>query len=129
MPLTKPDAIASDAFRSAKWDELTAGRDFAESDAPTLALLCQWHAVIARCMDDLDVGGELPAVAYQNDMGDLRAMPQLSTMKQASVSALTARGRAVRWGSQNASGNCPDRWTDVLWCMADRRTPMDGGRP
>ncbi|NPD32241.1 hypothetical protein HLV35_03035 [Eggerthellaceae bacterium zg-997] len=27
MPLTKPDAIASDAFRSAKWDELTAGRE------------------------------------------------------------------------------------------------------
>ncbi|QKF07167.1 hypothetical protein HLV38_02780 [Berryella wangjianweii] len=45
----------------------------------------EMNPVIARCMDDLDVGGELPAVAYQNDMGDLRAMPQLSTMKQANA--------------------------------------------
>ena len=45
MPLTKPPGIESDAFKSAKWDELTAGRDFAPSDAPTLALLRQWHKV------------------------------------------------------------------------------------
>ena len=36
-------------------------------------------------MGDLDFGGELPQVAYQNDMGDLKAMPQLATMKQASA--------------------------------------------
>ena len=85
MGVTKPKAIADDPFRSAKWDELTAGRSFSQSDAPTLALLCQWHAVVQRCMADLDFGGDLPQVAYQNDMGDLKAMPQLSTMKQASA--------------------------------------------
>ena len=41
MPLMKPPGIEPDAFESAKWDEITAGRDFAPSDAPTLALLCQ----------------------------------------------------------------------------------------
>ena len=36
-----------------------------------------------RCIEDMDeAGGQ---VAYQNDMGDLKALPQLSTMKQASA--------------------------------------------
>ena len=34
MPITKPPGIESDAFKSAKWDELTQGREFAQSDAP-----------------------------------------------------------------------------------------------
>lgn len=85
MAVDKPESIAKDSFKSAKWDEVTRGRDFPESAVPSLVLLCQWYAVIERCMDDLDFGGELPQVAYQNDMGDLKAMPQLSTMKQASA--------------------------------------------
>lgn len=83
--VAKPDSISSDAFKSAKWDELTAGRDFAASDVPALTLLCQWYAVVERCMSDIDYGDGLPQVAYQNDMGDLKPMPQLSTMKQASA--------------------------------------------
>lgn len=43
MPVDKPASVANNPFRSAKWDELTAGRDFAPSDAPTLALLCAWY--------------------------------------------------------------------------------------
>ena len=35
--LTKPPNIANDPFKSAKWDELTAGRGFTTSDAPALA--------------------------------------------------------------------------------------------
>jgi hypothetical protein len=31
--LTKPPNIANDEFKSAKWDELTAGRALAQSDA------------------------------------------------------------------------------------------------
>lgn len=86
MPdLKKPGSIAGDDFKSAKWDEITSGRSFSASDAPTLALLCQWHAVVERCMQDVDFGGDLPQVAYQNDLGDIKAMPQLSTMKQASA--------------------------------------------
>lgn len=85
MALEKPPSVAADAFKSAKWDEVTAGRDFSPADAPALALLCQWYAVVERCMADIDYGSELPQVAYQNDAGDLRPMPQLSTMKQASA--------------------------------------------
>ncbi len=83
MPVEKPPSIASNEFKSRKWDEITAGRDFSQSDIPTLALLCQWHAVVQRCIEDMDeAGGQ---VAYQNDMGDLKALIQLSTMKQASA--------------------------------------------
>ena len=85
MAVEKPKTIEADPFKSAKWDELTRGRSFSQSDAPALTLLCQWYAVVERCMADLDFGGDLPQVAYQNDVGDLKAMPQLSTMKQASA--------------------------------------------
>lgn len=77
--LKKPPAVASDAFKSAKWDELTEGRSFAPSDAPTLALLCQWHKVMQQAMDELDsFGGQ---TAYTNDMGDIKTFPQVNTMK------------------------------------------------
>lgn len=70
MALEKPPSIANDPFKSAKWDEITAGRSFSQSDAPTIALLCQWYAVIERCMDDVAIDGDgLPRVAYVNDRG------------------------------------------------------------
>ena len=87
MPVDKPTGVANDPFKSAKCDELTAGRDFAPSDAPTLALLCAWYQVADKCMSDIDVGGGVQ-VAYQNDVGDIKALPQLSTMKQASADIL-----------------------------------------
>ena len=37
--LTKPPNVENDAFKSAKWDELTARRAFTQSDAPALASL------------------------------------------------------------------------------------------
>lgn len=82
--IAKPDSIADDPRKSAKWDELTEGRDFQKSDIPALTLLCNWYQVIDRCIDDITYGDGVQ-VAYQNDMGDLKAMPQLSTMKQASA--------------------------------------------
>ena len=50
--LAKPPNIANDEFKSAKWDELTAGRDFAPSDAPALSLLCQWHKLAQQAQDE-----------------------------------------------------------------------------
>lgn len=82
--IEKPTSIALSDFKSAKWDELTEGREFRQADAPVLALLCQWYEVIDKCMEDLDYDGEI-RVAYQNDIGDIKAFPQLSTMKQASA--------------------------------------------
>lgn len=83
MPVVKPPSIEVDPFKSAKWDELTAGRAFRPSDAPTLAMLCQWHKVAQQAMDELDgFGGQ---TAYQNDAGELRAFPQIQTLKTASA--------------------------------------------
>lgn len=82
--ITKPSSIARSPFKSQKWDELVDGRDFQTSDIPTLSLLCQWYEVIEKCMDDISYDGNIQ-VAYQNDIGDIKAFPQLSTMKQASA--------------------------------------------
>ena len=82
--LRKPASVATDPFRSAKWDEICDGRDFKPSDVPTIALLVQWYQVIERCMDDIATGDGVQ-VAYQNDVGDIKALPQLATMKQASA--------------------------------------------
>lgn len=83
--LKKPSAIANSAFKSAKWDEITEGRNFSSFDIPTLTLLVNWHAITERCIEDMDTGQDLPQVAYMNAMDDIKAMPQLATMKQASA--------------------------------------------
>ena len=83
MTLTKPPQVENDEFKSAKWDELTQGRAFRQSDAPTLALLCQWHKIAQLAQDELDNFGE--QTAYSNDMGDLKAFPQIGTLKTASA--------------------------------------------
>lgn len=82
MPLSKPPDVAADEFKSAKWNELTSGRSFRRSDAPALSLLCQWHKIAQTAMEELDgFGGQ---TAYQNDAGDLKAFPQIQTLKTAS---------------------------------------------
>ena len=53
MPLTKPPGIESDPFKSAKWDELTQGRSFSQSDAPALSLLRQWYKIADTAQDEL----------------------------------------------------------------------------
>lgn len=83
MALEKPPSIANDDFKSAKWNEITKDRNFSQADIPVIALLCQWYAVIQRCTDDIDeANGQ---VAFMNDMGDLKALPQINIMKQASA--------------------------------------------
>ena len=82
--LEKPKRIADDEFQSAKWDEITQGRNFKPSDIPNIAMLCQWYAVAETCMNDItDEAGV--HVAYTNDVGDIKAFPQLASMKQASA--------------------------------------------
>ncbi len=88
MALTKHATVENDAFKSAKWDEITQGRNFTQADAPALALLCQWYAVVESCVSDMNYGEPLPRVAYGNDLGDIKAMPQLS-MPNASIFRLT----------------------------------------
>ncbi|WP_161522150.1 P27 family phage terminase small subunit [Bifidobacterium aemilianum] len=82
--LDKPPSIASDEFQSRKWDELTADHDYGESDIPDLMTLCSWYAVLDQCMKEINAGGSTQ-VAYENEKGDLKPMPQIATMKQASA--------------------------------------------
>lgn len=84
MKLQKPESIKNNPFKSQKWDEITEGRNFSNSDVPILKLLIQWYAVIDKCEQDLEMQGDIQ-VAYQNEMGDIKALPQLATMKQASA--------------------------------------------
>lgn len=81
----KPKTVSESAFMSAKWDELCKGRHFKAEDIPALTLLVQWYAVIERCMNDMDVGEGLPQIAYENKMGDIKPVPMISVMKQASA--------------------------------------------
>ena len=83
MALEKPPQVENDEFKSAKWDELAQGRAFRQSDAPALALLCQWHKIAQLAQDELDSFGE--QTAYDNGKGDLKAFPQIGTLKTASA--------------------------------------------
>lgn len=84
MPLTKPPSVEHDPYRSAKWDELTRGRDFRSSDVPALTLLVQWYQIVDRCIEDMSDEDGIH-VAFANEMGDIKALPQIATMKQASA--------------------------------------------
>ena len=84
MALEKPRSVADSPYRSAKWDELTASRDFTQADAPYLALLCQWYEVNDTALEEISGGGEIQT-AYTNDIGDIKPLPQLSTMAKASA--------------------------------------------
>ena len=81
--LKKPESITANEFKSAKWDEITSEREFRKSDIPTLELLCQWYAIVQQCIDDMTTGGDVQ-VAYSNKLDDLKALPQVNMLKQAS---------------------------------------------
>ncbi len=82
--LKKPLSVSQDAFKSQKWDEITAGRSFRESDIPALLMLISWHQIADQCMSDIATENGV-MVAYTNKLGDEKAMPQIATMKQASA--------------------------------------------
>lgn len=83
MPLVKPAHVAENPVMSEKWDEITEGREFTPIHATTIEQLCFWYAVLRTCQDDITVDGEI-RVAYANDLGDIKPMPQMSSAKQAS---------------------------------------------
>lgn len=80
----KPEFVAADPYKSRKWDELTAGSDIEPAAVPTLTLLVNWYAILDQCMRDISAD-DGTHVAYVNDQGDVKAMPQIATMKQASA--------------------------------------------
>lgn len=129
MRIRKPPSVAQDSFRSAKWDELTRGREFKKSDVPALVLLVQWYQVVDQCIEDMSANGGVQ-VAYSNDMGDIKALPQIMTMKQASaeIRALNKQlgildGRDVGGGEVRAVG----RKDSVLTLVQGRSSARRAG--
>lgn len=117
--LEKPASIAASPFKSRKWDEITDGREFKPSEVPTLELLCQWHAIAARCMEDMDVGGEVQ-VAYSNAMDDIKALPQIATMKQASAEIRALNKQLGIVDGRDAEPEKPKKETRLYVIQANR---------
>lgn len=84
MALEKPKSVLESPYRAAKWDEITEGREFTQADAPYIALLCQWYEINDMALDEISRDGEI-MTAYTNEAGDIKALPQLSTMAKASA--------------------------------------------
>ena len=49
-----------------------------------MVLLVQWHAIVERCVADMTDGDEV-SVAFYNKLGDIKAIPQIDTLKKASA--------------------------------------------
>lgn len=124
MAIEKPASVARDPFKSSKWDELTAGRKFKQCDVSALTLLVQWYAVVQQCIDDMDgVGGQ---VAYQNDLGDLKALPQISTMKQASAE-IRQLNKQLGIIDTSTDGEAEAPGANILHVIAGRRAQRGAG--
>ena len=121
----KPASVAADGFKSAKWDEIVSGRRFAAADVPALTLLVQWYAVAQRCIEDLDAEGG--RVAYENRVGDLSPMPQISTMKQASAEIRQLNKQLGIADGHEGEGDGSRKQGTVLQLVSDRRQARVAG--
>lgn len=127
MAIEKPPSIAASPFKSRKWDEIVSGREFKASDIPTIELLCQWHAIAARCMEDMDVGGEVQ-VAYSNAMDDIKALPQIATMKQASAEIRALNKQLGIVDGRDAEPSKPKKETRLYVIQANRANRRAGAQ-
>ena len=132
MAVRKPEGVSRDPWRSAKWDEVTEGRDFRPSDAPALALLVQWYQVVEQCMEDIGVDGGIQ-VAFANELGDIKALPPISTMKQASAEIRAINKQlGINDGRDSEAGEVPDGEGEgsylslIQGARADRRAGAQG---
>lgn len=128
MTLRKPPSVEGNPVKSRIWDDITSKNDLRDSDIPTIELLCHWHAVAARCMEDMDVGGDVQ-VAYSNKMDDIKALPQIATLKQASAEI---RAISKQLGLSDGSARSEGRSTSIVAVIqggnAKRRARASGSR-
>ena len=124
MALRKPPEVAADAYKSAKWAELVRGRAFGPADAPALALLCQWHKVAAQATEELEgFGGQ---TAYTTESGELRAFPQVATLKAASAEIRALRRQLGLEGAAPASQERKATALEVIRGSRDRKARAAG---
>lgn len=82
--LRKPNSIAASAQKRRLWNEITRGHEFGPEDVPSLVLLVQWHSIVERCVTDMEDGDGV-SVSFRNDLGDIKAIPQIDILKKASA--------------------------------------------
>lgn len=80
-----PEIIAADPFKRQLWEALTKDCQVQPEAVGVLSTLIYWRAIQEQCMRDISGDDGQTHVAYVNDQGDVRAMPQLATLKQAST--------------------------------------------
>lgn len=81
--LEPPENVAKNPEKLKKWQELCRVKNLTQKDAPTLELLCEWYAVLSRCISDIAAGGG--SIVYKNKLADIKPLPQVAVMKQASA--------------------------------------------
>lgn len=123
--LRKPRYISSDKYRSAKWNELVRGRSFDESDVPALQLLVSWHQIVDQCMEDIATTAGV-RVSYKNEIGDLKAMPQLATMKQASAE-IRALNKQLGINDEAKKESNNKKASVLSLVVSDRKRKAEGG--
>ncbi len=82
--LKKPQRIKGDRFLSAKWKELTKGRNFEQYQAPLIESLCIWYQVADKAMEQMTAEGSLE-VSYVNKFDDIKERPEINTLKKATA--------------------------------------------
>ena len=119
MVPTKPESVARSPYKSAKWDEVVEGRSFSESDVPALTLLVQWYQVVDTAMEDIEVDGEIRLV-YSNDMGDVKPLPQIAQMKQASAE-IRALNKQLGINDESSGGSEGGAGANIISFSARKR--------
>lgn len=83
--LNKPESVARNKFRSEMWDEIVSEGGYTQADALIISLLCYWYEILETCMSEIDFGEDGLQVAYENNMKDIKEVPQIGTIKKATV--------------------------------------------
>lgn len=125
--LKKPASIKNDPYKSQKFDEITKGRSFTEADIPTLLMLCQWHQIAQTCIDDMSSDGGIQ-VAYMNKFDDLKALPQIAVLKQASAEIRALNKQlGINDQAQNQDKKKTKKASLLTLVVKDRKKKSSGG--
>ena len=117
--LRKPKSIAASKQKRQLWNEITRDRDFSPEDVPSLVLLVQWHAIVERCVADMTDGDEV-SVAFYNKLGDIKAIPQIDTLKKASAE-IRALNKQLGINDQPEAKQATTEKADVLSLIVGNR--------
>lgn len=82
-----PQEFKDSDFLRAQWLEITQEGAYIEKDIPLIKLLCLQYEIIDRCKGDLSTTGTLQ-VAYSDAFDNLKAIPQVNVLNQATNTAL-----------------------------------------